>query len=281
MENYISIIIPTYNRVKSLKKAIDSVLAQSYQGFELIVVDDGSDDNTAELVKKYNSDIVYVRQENMGPAAARNRGIKMARYNLLAFLDSDDWFAENKLEIQLEALHQNPSYNISHTNEIWYRNGQILNQKLKHKKNSGDIFRQSLELCAVSMSTVMIQRKIFERYGIFDEEYPCCEDYEFWLRVSAEEKFLLVDEALTLKDGGRDDQVSTIYRTGMDKFRIQAIMKILASGRLTEIQTGIARKELERKCSIYGNGCIKHGREEEGEYYLSLPETFGRNLAAS
>ena len=271
----VSVIIPTYNRAQRLGKAIDSVLAQSHQDFELIVVDDGSEDNTDELIENYNSDIVYIRQENSGAAAARNRGIEKARYNLLAFLDSDDWFAENKLKTQIEAMNRNPSCLISHTNEIWYRNGQILNQKLKHKKSSGDIFAQSLELCAVGMSTIMIHKEIFERYGFFDVGYPCCEDYEFWLRISAEEKFLLVEEPLTLKDGGRDDQLSTIYRTGMDKFRIKAIMKTLASGRLTEEQIGIARRELERKCRIYGTGCIKHGRAEEGRYFLNLPETAG------
>ncbi len=276
----VSVIIPTYNRAQRLGKAIDSVLAQSHQDFELIVVDDGSEDNTDELIENYNSDIVYIRQENSGAAAARNRGIEKARYNLLAFLDSDDWFAENKLKTQIQAMNRNPSCLISHTNEIWYRNGQILNQKLKHRKSSGDIFAQSLELCAVGMSTIMIHKEIFDRYGFFDEGYPCCEDYEFWLRISAEEKFLLVEEPLTSKDGGRDDQLSAIYRTGMDKFRIKAIMKTLASGRLTEEQTGIARRELERKCRIYGTGCIKHGRAEEGRYFLNLPETVGRKLTA-
>ena len=273
MEKFISVIIPTYNRAQRLRKAIDSVFAQSHRNFEMIIVDDGSDDNTVDLIKNYNSDIVYIRQENRGPAAARNRGIEKARYNLLAFLDSDDWFAENKLETQIKALQQNPLYHISHTNEIWYRNGKILNQKRKHKKNGGDIFRQSLELCAVGMSTVMMYRDIFERYGLFDENLPCCEDYDLWLRISAEQEFLLIDEPLTLKDGGREDQLSTIYRTGMDKFRIQAIMKILASGRLTAEQIGIARRELERKCRIYGTGCITHGTVEMGKYYLSLPET--------
>ncbi len=276
----VSVIIPTYNRAQRLGKAIDSVLAQSHQDFELIVVDDGSEDNTDELIENYNSDIVYIRQENSGAAAARNRGIEKARYNLLAFLDSDDWFAENKLKTQIQAMNRNPSCLISHTNEIWYRNGQILNQKLKHRKSSGDIFAQSLELCAVGMSTIMIHKEIFDRYGFFDEGYPCCEDYEFWLRISAEEKFLLVEEPLTSKDGGRDDQLSAIYRTGMDKFRIKAIMKTLASGRLTEEQSGIARRELERKCRIYGTGCIKHGRAEEGRYFLNLPETVGRKLTA-
>src|SRR5210317_126596 len=161
----ISVIIPTYNRAERLGKSIDSVLNQSYQDFELIIVDDGSDDNTAEVIESYSSDIVYLRQENSGPAAARNRGIEKARYDLLAFLDSDDWFAKNKLETQMESMNRNPSYLISHTQETWYRNGNILNQKVKHRKNNGDIFKQSLELCAVGMSTVMIRRETFERYG--------------------------------------------------------------------------------------------------------------------
>ncbi len=271
MEKFISVIIPTYNREQSLEKAIESVLKQTYRHFELIVVDDGSEDKTAELIENFCSDIIYIRQKNKGPAAARNSGVQAARHNLLAFLDSDDWFAANKLEIQTRAMQENPAYLISHTGEIWYRNGRILNQKKRHQKKSGDIFNQSLELCAVGMSTVMMHREIFERYGLFDEEYPCCEDYEFWLRVSAEQKFLLVDQPLTLKDGGRDDQVSSLYRVGMDRFRIQAIMKILASCVLTEKQKVAAMEELQRKCTIYGTGCIKHGRDEEGRHYLGLP----------
>ena len=275
MEKFVSIIIPSYNRAYCLQKAIDSVLSQTYPYFELIVVDDGSEDNTGNLVENYNSDIVFIRQENKGPAAARNRGVKAARYELLAFLDSDDWFAENKLEVQVRAMQEKPAYLISHTQEIWYRNGSILNQKIRHRKNSGDIFNQSLELCAVGMSTVLMYRKIFERFGLFDEEFPCCEDYEFWLRVSAEQDFLLVDQPLTLKDGGRNDQLSSLYRQGMDKFRIQAIMKMLISGSLNAVQKEAAIAELQRKCTIYGTGCIKHGRVDEGRYYLNLPETAG------
>ena len=247
-------------------------MAQTYPYFELIVVDDGSDDDTAGLVAGYNSDIVFIQQENKGPAAARNTGIRAARHDILAFLDSDDWFAENKLAKQLGAMQENPAFLISHTQETWFRNGKILNQKAKHNKNGGYIFSQSLKLCAVGMSTVMIRREVFDTFGLFDEEFRCCEDYEFWLRVSAKQDFLLVDEPLTLKDGGRDDQVSSIYRTGMDKFRISAIEKILGSGRLDPEQARLAFAELSNKCRIYGNGCLKHGRQEEGRYYLAFPE---------
>ncbi len=273
MKKAVSIIIPTYNRAYCLQKAMESVLVQTYPHFELIVVDDGSEDNTASLVTDCSPDIVYLRQENKGPAAARNRGVQAARHEFIAFLDSDDWFAANKLEVQIRAMQEKPAYLISHTQEKWYRKGRILNQKTRHEKKSGDIFSQSLELCAVGMSTVLLRREIFARYGLFDEELPCCEDYEFWLRVSAEQKFLLVDQPLTLKDGGRDDQVSAVYRVGMDKFRIQAIMKLLAAGILTAEQRKAAMRELQRKCMIYGTGCIKHDRVAEGRYYLNLPDT--------
>jgi glycosyltransferase involved in cell wall biosynthesis len=276
MEKFISVIIPTYNREQRLRKAIDSVLAQTYPYFELIVVDDGSEDKTSELVSSYEADIVYIKQANKGPAAARNRGIQAARYNLVAFLDSDDRFSADKLQVQISAMQDKPAYLVSHTEETWYRHGRLLNQKKKHKKNSGHIFRQSLVICAVGMSTVMMHRKIFDRYGFFDEDFPCCEDYDLWLRVSAEQKFLLVNEPLTLKDGGRDDQLSSIYRMGMDRFRIKAIKKILESPSLTEKQRHFAMKELERKCMIYGNGCIKHGRAAEGSYYLGLPDMIRR-----
>jgi hypothetical protein len=199
---------------------------------------------------------------------------------MLAFLDSDDCFAADKLHMQIAAMQEETSCLVSHTQETWYRHGRILNQKERHKKNNGNIFRQSLELCAVGMSTVMMHREIFDRYGLFDEEFPCCEDYDLWLRVSAEQEFLLIDRPLTLKDGGRADQLSSIYRMGMDRFRIKAIMKILESGSITEEQRQLAVRELKRKCMIYGNGCIKHGRIAEGEYYLGLPHMMQGRMTA-
>lgn len=266
----VSVIIPTYNRKGFLKKAIDSVFAQTYEHFELIVVDDGSDDGTAELVAEYPREIVSVRQGNRGPAAARNAGIRKARYPLIAFLDSDDRFDSRKLALQAAAMQENPSFLISHTQEIWFRRGELLNQKKKHRKRSGDIFEQSLQLCAVGMSTVMARKGLFDEVGLFDEDLPCCEDYDLWLRASIDHRFLLVDESLTIKDGGRPDQVSYQYRVGMDRFRIESILKVLDSGRLTPGQKGQAREELVKKCLVYGNGCLKHGRLEDAKRYLEL-----------
>ena len=120
------------------------------------------------------------------------------------------------------------------------------------------------------MSTAMIRRELFDKVGLFDEGLPCCEDYDFWLRVSAKFPFLLVDKPLTLKDGGRPDQVSSQYAQGMDKFRISSIKRLLDEDRLNGQQRKLAIEELEKKCQVYGEGCIKHGRREEGDFYLRI-----------
>ena len=270
MEPHISVIIPTFNRRHFLREALDSVAAQTYPFFEIIVIDDGSDDGTDELISQYDREINYIRQDNRGPAAARNRGIRAARYDFIAFLDSDDRFAENKLAIQLHAMLDNPGFLVSHTDEIWYRRGSLLNQKKKHLKEGGFIFARCLELCAVGMSTIMANKALFDEVGLFDEGLPCCEDYDLWLRTAVSHSFLHVPHPLTIKNGGRPDQLSTIHRIGMDRFRIASIQKVLRSGLLNEEQAALAAEELARKSRIYGNGCLKHGRPEEGRYYLDL-----------
>ncbi len=266
----VSVVIPAFNRASTLKKAIGSVFSQTYKDFELIVVDDGSEDDTSDLVSSFNGRLRYIKQKNKGPASARNLGIKNAKSDLIAFLDSDDWWDEEKLVLQIEAMRQNPQYLISHTQEIWYRNGEFLNQKKKHRKFHGYIFDKCLPLCVVSMSTVMVRKQLFDKIGLFDEGLPCCEDYDFWLRASVKHSFYLLGKPLTLKDGGRPDQVSSVYATGIDRFRIQAIAKVLKSGMLNNAQKRLAVQELKKKCQVYGNGCLKHGKPEEGKRYLGL-----------
>ena len=279
MEKFVTVIIPTYNRSALLQKAVDSVLNQAHGNLELIIVDDGSDDDTGDLLDHYkkisDKKIVVVQQKNKGPAAARNRGIAESSAEYIVFLDSDDWLHPDKIGLQLAVMEGNAGCLISHTQEIWYRAGMLLNQKMKHRKQAGYIFDRCLDLCAVSMSTVMLKRQLIEQVGVFDEDLPCCEDYDYWLRVSAKLPFLLIDQALTYKDGGRADQVSYIHRIGMDRYRIQAIAKIIDSGKLSASQYRLALRELEKKCRIYGNGCIKHNRSEEGEYYLVLAAKYG------
>ncbi len=271
---FFSVIIPTYNRENFLKKAIESVLKQTFKDFELIIVDDGSKDNTKELVHFYkNPKIVYIYQENRGPSSARNTGIRKAKADWICFLDSDDWWDEKKLEITYKYIRENPNYKIFHTEEIWYRNGKLLNQKKIHKKYGGYIFDKCLSLCRVSISTVCIHKSVFENVGLFDEELLCCEDYDFWLRISYKYPLYLIPLCLTLKEGGHPDQVSKKY-WGMDRFRIKALSKILDSKKLSESQYELAFRELERKCKIYIQGCLKRGKIQEANYYFNLIEKY-------
>jgi glycosyltransferase involved in cell wall biosynthesis len=283
-ETMISVIIPTYNRSLFLERAVRSVIHQTLPPWELVIVDDGSTDNTrmkvAELVRESPIPIHYIHQNNKGAAAARNRGIQAARGDTLSFLDSDDCYVPEKLARQY-AYMGGSSFRVSHTRETWYRRGTLLNQKRKHQPPHGDIFQASLRMCMIGMSTVMIRREIFEAHGLFDESLPCCEDYDYWLRVGATEHFLLVDEPLTIKHGGRHDQLSVIHRRGMDKYRIRSLVDLLERNRLSADQRAMVIAELDRKCSIYGKGCIKHGRVNEAREYLHLADRFKQEAGQS
>jgi len=193
---------------------------------------------------------------------------------MLAFLDSDDHWHRDKLAIQLQAMCDASGYKLSHTREKWYRRGLHLNQKLIHQPPHGAIFEHCLRMCCVGMSTVIVTKELFKLFGYFDESLRCCEDYDFWLRVAVREKFLLVDKQLTIKEGGRPDQVSSIYRVGMDKFRIRALVKLIEADKLSRHQYLAVCQTLIEKCLVYGKGCLKHGRSEEGNFYLRLAQTY-------
>lgn len=270
----ISVIIPTYNRAGFLGRALASVKRQTRRCDEIIVVDDGSDDDTRDYVHDFLSNckipLHYIYQTNKGPAAARNLGITTAKYSYLTFLDSDDHWEKKKLDVQYKALEANPEIMISHTKERWLRRGEHLNQKKIHQPGNGNIFKHCLQLCAVGMSTVMLRKELFTSIGFFNEAFRCCEDYDLWLRVSSQFSFLLIDAPLTVKEGGREDQVSYQYRIGMDRLRIAAILDLLKKGALREEQIKWTLEELQRKCHVYGMGCLKHEREQEGEAYLDI-----------
>ncbi len=274
----VSVIIPTYNRAEYLRRAVESVCNQHRFAGEILIIDDGSTDNSREIVERLSGShiIRYISTENRGVAAARNLGVSLAACDHIAFLDSDDHWVPDKLHRQMGSLRQHSQYAIAHTGEKWMRRGVHLNQKRIHRPQHGDIFAHCLRLCAVGMSTVVMAKELFLESGGFDTALPCCEDYDLWLRLSCEHEFLLVPEALTVKEGGRDDQLSRIHRVGMDKFRIYAIDKLLQSTTLSLEQRRLALAELEKKCRIYGKGCIKHGRPQEARRYLVLPEKYSR-----
>jgi len=271
----ISVIIPTYNRSWCLKEAIDSVSSQTYKQYELIVVDDGSTDDTKKLLSQCNG-ISVIRQTNQGVSTARNRGIAASRGGLIAFLDSDDLWLPDKLAVQAAFFDQNPEAMICQTQEIWIRNGKQLNPKNRHRKASGYFFERSLELCLVSPSAVMIKRRLFDEVGYFDEHLPACEDYDLWLRIGAHWPIFLIDDSLVVKRGGHADQLSSA--PGLDQYRIQSILKLLENGGLSREQQSAATDMLLKKCHIVAAGCRKRGKIEEMQYYLDLSHKYSDSL---
>jgi hypothetical protein len=134
------------------------------------------------------------------------------------------------------------------------------------------IFERSLALCLVSPSAVMARRSLFEKFGLFDESLPACEDYDMWLRVSCRCPVYLIKTPLIIKRGGHADQLSG--QPALDKFRIQAIKKILDSQILSADQYNAAVNMLKHKCALYAAGCRKRGRTEEAQYYRFLAEKY-------
>ena len=272
----VSVIIPTYNRAWVLREAIDSVLAQDFKDFELIVVDDGSTDNTRQILDPYDQGLIVLRQSNKGVSAARNRGIAAARGRLVAFLDSDDLWLPRKLSSQVDFFNSNPAALINQTEEIWMRNGVRVNPKNRHHKFSGMIFEKSLALCLVSPSAVMMKRSLFDEVGLFDEDLPACEDYDLWLRISWRYPVHLIETPLIIKRGGHDDQLSKA--PGLDKFRIQALIKVIENGQLEQDSYRAALRTLQEKCAIFAGGCRKRGKDTEAKYYEELAKRMGQGV---
>lgn len=274
----VSVIIPTFNRAGMVSRAVSSVLGQTFQDFELIVVDDGSQDDTPRVLEAFNDRIrILSHPKNMGVSAARNSGIKAAKSPLIAFLDSDDHWLPRKLAVQTAFFEQHPEALVCQTEEYWVRHNRRVNPRNKHRKPSGDIFEDSLRMCLVSPSAVMLKRTLIDEVGLFDESLPACEDYDLWLRISSKYPVHLIEEHLVVKEGGHDDQLSSSVM-GLDRFRIQALEKLIRQGELQREQREAALEELARKCRIYGNGCLKRGKIEEGEDYLGLPRKIAQRF---
>ena len=270
----VSVIIPTYNRREFLAQAVASVRAQTFQDWELIVVDDGSDDGSDEMLESLDDPrIRLIRQPRQGVSAARNRGIRASRHPWIALLDSDDQWQPSKLECQINALKTAPEYRLIHSDEIWIRRGRRVNPKKIHRKYGGWIYHRCLPLCVISPSSVLLQRSLLDEVGCFDEEYPVCEDYELWLRICCRYPVLFLDESLTIKYGGHSDQLSR-SRWGLDRYRLQALLKTYRSGCLTPQQKAWTAIEIVRKAEILATGFGRRGKSEEAGHYRRIAGDF-------
>jgi glycosyltransferase involved in cell wall biosynthesis len=227
-------------------------LSQSLKADEIIVVDDGSDDDTPLVLKSFNDKIKIITQKNSGVSSARNSGIKSAKNSWICFLDSDDIWQEKKLEQQIAFHEANPHILFSHTGEAWIRDEKPVKQKKQHKKPSGFCFEENLNFCKIAPSTVMIDKTVFDKVGYFDEALEVCEDYDMWLRVLNTFEVGLIDKALTTKFAGHE-QLSFKYHS-MDRYRVQALLK--------HKESSVVKDEIKKKLEILLKGAVKHENKE-------------------
>ena len=275
MAPLVSVIIPTYNRADLVRQAVASVEAQTFRDFEIVVVDDGGNDGTYEVLSAERELRVLRHPDRRGVSAARNTGIAAARGEWLAFLDSDDLWLPDKLARQISWLEGAPELLICQTDETWVRRGVRVNKPAGHRKVAGQIFLPSLWRCMISPSAVMLHRRLLEDHGAFDATLPAAEDYDLWLRLTWRYEVGLVDEPLVIKRGGHPDQLSAQW--GIDRFRIRALVKLLADPDLPAAYARAARRMLAAKCAIYAQGCHKRGKIEEAAFYRNQGWEAGPN----
>lgn len=222
MSDLISVIIPTYNYGKYIEEAIQSVLQQDYASLEILIVDDGSTDNTREIVKPYLSDNVrYFYRENNGHAAARNFGIREARGNYIAQLDADDYYLPHKLSLQMDYLRTHPQCPIVFTRfKNFYKNSEERAIVLKENPRFDEF--------VVNHTTMLARKDLFSKVGYYDEEYKALPDV-FWmdrLGIEFEIPFSMLDEVLLIRRVHLSS-ISTSYKKKPVKELYMARCKLL------------------------------------------------------
>jgi glycosyltransferase involved in cell wall biosynthesis len=210
MSGLVSVIIPSYNCEEFINETIDSVLAQNYESIELLIVDDGSTDKTQDIIQTYGHRVRLISQKNSGVCAARNRGVQEATGQYICLMDHDDYWYSDKISRQINAFNEHPETGIVYSDFfLWHPDSsgvfpkpESLNEKSDEdgidQDFSGWIYHQLLLDCRVLTSTAMFRSEVFQKCGFFDEALPYSEDWELWLRLSREYRFLKIKRPTTL-----------------------------------------------------------------------------------
>lgn len=217
----VSVIIPAYNAESFLADAVQSVLAQTIKPSEIIVVNDGSTDNTESIAKRFGNKIRYIRQENGGTASARNRGLEIAGGDLIGFLDADDIWLKNKLEIQVCILQKHPEYEVAIgllSRIPISKTDEVMNREI----TDGEY--------ATSAGSSLFKREVFHKIGFFDEEMGFCEDVDLFLRIldfetkvwghtDVVQLYRRHNQNMTLDEKSSFDSLLRVFKKTMDRRR--------------------------------------------------------------
>ena len=228
--NRVSVVIPTFNYGRWVAEAVDSALQQTLPPLEVIVVDDGSTDETAAVLAAYGDRIRLIRQTNQGPAMARNAGIAAARGDYVAFLDADDVWKPRKLELQMARFNGGPPLGFVHCGvETFDAAGNTLGVQLAGREGrvAAGLLRLDTDVVAGPGSSIVFPKAVADEIGGFDASLPCSEDWDFCYRIAARYPVGYVAEPLVryrLHGGGIHMHID-----GMERGMLQAFEKAFAS----------------------------------------------------
>jgi glycosyltransferase involved in cell wall biosynthesis len=219
----VSALIAAYNNERTIGAAIDSLLAQRVSESEVIVVDDGSIDNTEAIVKSYGLKVRFLRQANAGSAAARNAGIRASEAKYIAFLDGDDVAVPNRLELQVAAMESRPEVGLTYGNIFLMRadGGQLRLRRGVRRYQSGKVTRELAIKNFVPFSTIMLRRDLLMDIGLFDESIRSSEDWDMLVRLSRHCEFLYIDQPLVKYRIGLGSKTSNIEEKERAYKRVQ------------------------------------------------------------
>lgn len=262
----VSVIIPTYNRARLLPRAIQSVLNQTYNNFELIIVDDGSIDNTEDVVKKFQKSdprIIYIKNDkNKGPSASRNIGIEIAKGEYIAFQDSDDEWLPEKIEKQIKFFEDTPlDVGVVYTG-FW----RIENNKKIYipfswiKQKDGYIHKEILKGNFIGTPTILVKKECFKKVGLFDETLFQLEDWELLIRISKDYKFKYVNEALVIS------YFTPNSVNKQDNIVLLKTLKIIFKKHFNDIKQD--KKVFSNYLGNIGHLLCLTGKFKKGRYYL-------------
>lgn len=216
----VTILIPAYNASPYISESLESALGQTYEALEIMVVDDGSTDNTEELVREFGDKVVYLKKENGGPSSARNYGIARAKGEYIAFLDADDLWYPEKIAIQIEAFQNEPELGMTYCNMQPINKEDVLTYVKPYpeavsQRFSGDVFYKLFMFNFIPTPTVMVKKEVFEKAGLFPEHLRFSEDYHMWLRICAYYKARHIDQVLAYRrihQGQASNDLDELYK---------------------------------------------------------------------
>jgi glycosyltransferase involved in cell wall biosynthesis len=218
-EKLVSVILPVFNGERYLGEAIESILNQDYRPIEVIVINDGSTDNTDTIARHYDNDIIYALQKNSGPPAARNKGLRMASGGIIGFLDSDDLWSRNKLSLQLARLADDPSV------EIVLGLTQLM--KLQTCEEDKEIFEKWHDpYCTFVLGAAVMRKSVFDKIGFFDETLHYDEDTDWFMRIREKGISMTIMQEVTLLYH-RHASNMTLDSPARNRYFIEALKKSL------------------------------------------------------